>query len=236
MKKILPILTASLMVSAGLAFGQTGTAMLSFDDTVNNTIVGNLHDSNLSTSAGTFSSGTGTFTIDANLTWSGGTASGLSYWLETESGIASKISITNETYFTFTTPQDTEAAASASNSWKFTASGGTDSGFTRDISNPGAQTGDLGATGTATSATSGTTHVSELTFQITGLAPGTYHLETTHLGTLPSEATVNNNDALFSSQGIYTFTVVPEPATMSLLALGGLSSFGLTALRRRRRN
>src|ERR1700730_11642601 len=135
MKKILLILTASLMVSAGLAFGQT--ALLSFDDTVNNTIGANLHDSNSSTTAGTFSSGTGTFTIDANLTFSGGNTTGLSYWLETESGIATKISLTNDTYFTFTTAQDSEAKPLS-----FAASAGTDSGFTWDQS--ATQTGDLG--------------------------------------------------------------------------------------------
>jgi hypothetical protein len=35
-------------------------------------------------------------------------------------------------------------------------------------------------------------------------------------------------------QAVYTFTVVPEPSTWSLLGLGGMGSFGLTWLRARR--
>jgi len=71
------------------------------------------------------------------------------------------------------------------------------------------------------------------------LAPGTYHLETTHLAGLTSEATNNATDPAqrdsLIPQAIYTITVVPEPATLSLLGLGSLGSVGLTMLRARRR-
>jgi hypothetical protein len=225
MKKILPILAVSFLLSSGLAFGQT--ASLAFSDAANS---GTLTDSNGSPTAGQFSSGTGTFTIDANLTWAGGSASGLSYWLETETGAKASISIANETYFTFTTAQDSEVKPWAFNPGTTT---GADSGFTREQS--ATLTGDLGGTGTGTVATSGTVQVSTLTIQLTGLAPGTYHLETTHVSPVPSEATVAATDAFFSSQAIYTFTVVPEPGTLSLLGLGGLGSLGLGILRARRK-
>jgi hypothetical protein len=98
-------------------------------------------------------------------------------------------------------------------------------------------TGDLG--GTFAARGPGTFQVATLNFAVSGLAPGTYHLETTHLSGLTSEATNNDpnpasRDTLLP-QAIYTITVVPEPATLSLLGLGSLGTVGLTMLRARRR-
>jgi hypothetical protein len=222
MKKTTLVLTVSLLLSASWALGQT-SASFSFND--NTAPVGTLIDTNPAANAATFNSGTGTFNVDVSLTFAGGTSTGYSLWLETETGGASKISLTGETFSTFTTPTDSEAKP-----WSFNDSSGAHAGFLSDKS--AIQAGDLGATGSAQAA--GTYQVADLQFTLSGLAPGTYHLETTTLSPKPSEATVAANDA-FAAQSIYTITVVPEPATWSLLILGGLGAFGLNLLRARKR-
>jgi hypothetical protein len=221
MKKTTLVLTVSLLLGASWAFGQT--ASFSFNDTT--APVGTLTDTNPAANAATFNSGTGTFNVDVSLTFAGGTSTGYSLWLETETGGASHFSLIGETFSTFTTPTDSEAKP-----WNFTDSAGAHSGFLSDQS--ATQAGDLGATGTAQAA--GTYQVVDLQFALSGLAPGTYHLETTTLSPKPSEATVNASDA-FAAQSIYTITVVPEPATWSLLILGLLGAFGMNLLRVRRK-
>src|ERR1043166_1731479 len=214
MKKILPILAVSFLLTGGLALGQT--ASLSFDDNVG-----------VATS-GTYNQ-TATITLDVIYTFSGGTSTGLSYWLETESGVASALTLTGETYgASFPTAQDGEVKP-----WAFTSSSGADSGFLHAVS--ATQSGDAGATNNTAQAAGTYDPVATLTFSLVNAAPGTYHIETTHLTPLISEGTVNLNDTPFSSQAIYTFTVVPEPGTLSLLGRGGLGSLGLSILRARRK-
>src|SRR6266550_4410495 len=168
MKKTLPILIVSLLLTAGWAMGQS--ASLAFDDNVG-----------VATS-GTYNP-TDTITLDAIYTFSGGTSTGLSYWLETETGVASALKLTGETYSaSFPVAQDGEAKP-----WAFTGTTGVDSGFLHAES--ATQTGDAGATNTTAQAAGTYDPVATLTFSLTSAAPGTYHIETTHLTPLVSGGT-----------------------------------------------
>lgn len=225
MKKTLPIVTLTLLLSASWALAQT--ASFAFDDSTNS---GTLTDLNGAPNMGTFASGTGTFTFDVNLTTAGGTTHGFSLWLETEAPDP-KITITGNTHFVFALTTDGEAFP-----WHFTDSSGADgAGFLTDQS--GTQAGDLGATTSGADVAVGTNKVLTVQFTLSGLAPGTYHIDTTTANPKPSEATVAGGDA-FASKAIYTFTInpVPEPQVWSLVGLGGLGSFGLTWLRARKRS
>jgi hypothetical protein len=233
MKKTVLSLTCAVisLITVSSASAAITSALLSFDDHSGtpNAITSNVGTFNFSVDVSL------SFTTDGN---SPNQLQGLSYWLETETGAASHITLTSLTYFTIT--QSTDPGGNK----VFNASSGADSGFlashdSQNNPNTGTMdTGDLGGTFPAQSA--GTFQVATLNFSVSGLAPGTYHLETTHLGGLTSEATNNdanpaNRDTLLP-QAIYTITVVPEPATLSLLGLSGLGSLGMTMLRRRRRS
>lgn len=234
MKKIILTLVVTSLLAITSTRGAITSALLSFND---NNVDLNSNNTTWTSNVGTFN-----FSVDVFLAFTTDGSNpnmlqGLSYWLETETGAATHITLTSETYFTITNQTDPGPNK------VFNASSGADGGFLASHDsqiNPQTgtvDTGDLG--GTFAPHAAGTFQVATLNFAVSGLAAGTYHLETTHLLGLTSEATNNNTDPSqrdsLLPQAIYTITVVPEPATLSLLGLGSLGSFGLTMLRARRR-
>ena len=232
MKRIILSLAATSLLAVASAPAAITNALLSFNDN-------NGTPDALTSNVGTF-----TFSVDVYLSFSADANNpnmikGLSFWLETEAGTASHFTLTSETYSTITQPTDTSPNKAFNTS---SSSTGADSGFMSShdtVVNPitgTVDTGDLG--GTFVLQPAGIYKMCTLNFSVSGLAPGTYHLETTHLSPLISVATNNNTDPSLTDttlpQAIYTITIVPEPATLSLLGLSGLGSLGLTMLRARR--
>ncbi len=218
MKKLL--LTAACLVTlTSFALGQTQT--ITFDDNVG------------TADAGTYNS-TDTFSFDVNLTlsgWTGAglTAAGLSYWLQVPTALAPYITITSNTYFTFTDSINPGVPKT------FTDTGGANPGY---LSDKGPS--DLGDLGAITNDMSeeiqdGMYKMTTVTFSLSGAPLGTYDLLTTNLGGKASEVNDTSFGTHFIPTGTYHIAVVPEPSTWSLVVLGGLGAVGLTTLQRRRR-
>jgi hypothetical protein len=177
--------------------------------------------------SGTFVPG-GTFSIDVFLTFSGYNSTGLSFWMEASNGLAGSLSITGVTYgTTFSDPTQPNPATVP-----FNSPTGASPGFLTE-------TRDLGSTGDPfVPASPGTYFVAHITFSLSqSFVPGNYILQSTVISPHTSVAT-SFDGTTFADENLpaaqYLITVIPEPTTLSLIAIAALAGLGFLAHRRHR--
>lgn len=220
MKKTLAIFAAALLLSAS---GAMATDTLTFS---------------AANPAGYAAGSSFTFTITLNVTNSAPNAMsdalGLSYWFATSAANSGFFAITRRDVGA--SPFDILISPTMNNA-------GTSAGYPQAIvSEPGVGHGgnalDLGATASGgAQVTNASYFVATITISIANTVPnGNYNIFTTSTGSNPSEA----NDSAFTQFNLpvatFSFSVVPEPATWSLIMLGGLGAVGVNLLRGKRRS
>jgi len=211
MKKLLLGLAA--ICTGGALFAQTQTLTLSDNGNYGGT-----------SQSGFFNS-TDTFTLRVSLSLSGWTtadisAISLSYWLQVPTALAPYITITANSYSTFTDSQNPELPKT------FTDSSGASSGFMTDKT--ATNSGDLGALlgDNDVPIQDGTYLITTITFALNNAPSGPNTLATT---TLPTKVSVVGDDTFAPGHVIpeadYTINVVavPEPSTW----LAGIASLGV---------
>src|ERR1700730_1132606 len=120
MKKTILTLAVTSLLDITSARATITSALLSFND---NNVDGNGNNTTWTSNVGTFN-----FSVDVFLSFTTDSAipnqlQGLSYWLETETGAASHITLTSEVYFTITAQTDPGPNK------VFNQTAGADSGF-----------------------------------------------------------------------------------------------------------
>ena len=221
MKKLVLLLTALyLAAGVGSSFGQVTTQSIDLSD-------GGLYGG--TNTSGTFNP-TDAFNINTSVTFTGFTGRGLSYWLEVPNALAPFISITGESYATWTDANQTFFGSDL-----FNSASGNDPGFMNEVRDLGG-TSIFNGTSFVQDKTAGTYPVSTVNFSLSGAPAGTYSLQLTTLTPRQSEISDTQNFHHLVSTSTYTITVVPEPATWTLIGLGGFGVVGLTWLRSRRKS
>jgi hypothetical protein len=212
MKKISVLVAICVMSATTIAFGQKYTQHVSFDDQVG------------PGDAGTYNS-TDHFSVDLYLTYAGYDSPGFSLWLATTADAAPHIFLTD---FTYAGPFDVPTQPFAGpigftqllfDGTHYTTPNPSDLGSTKDP-----LTGLVPA---------GTYFIGHLSIDLSGMAPGTYLLQSSDIGPHRSEVTRFDGTTFVDSDlpaAFYTITIVPEPSTLALLsvtAIGiGLGSAG----------
>jgi PEP-CTERM motif len=231
MKKITLILTAAICLLAYQAFAQSPTISIT--------------GTNVTIGAASGSTTSSQMSVVINGTNSIGNISSANLLIGTPStGVNSGASLFNVYVSSLVSPFNNQnSTSSSSNRSTFTTAGDTaNTGHT--ISTP--TNLDLGANTTSpvTVNSSGTTTIpfDVITFtSLSALTPGTvYDFFATAGGAHDAGGqgswVDNSSNTTFdlNSEPLFTVTVVPEPATLSLLGLSALGSLGLNVLRRRR--